>query len=173
MCFTQACAHARHPAPAETHSLQRLQGRVACQGLCKMLRTGIADVVRLKAAVSAQTSMSRTNWLFLQIARTVLQTAAKGTKRNYLSKPSHLSSVSLGSLRLRRSMASFNVSFTMLANHAPCKLHTQLCLLPDCIFRILICLIIVCTTKWFAVSWCHPHLPFPSHHDLRILLSPQ
>jgi hypothetical protein len=45
-----------------------------------MLRPGRADVVRAKAAVSAQ------NWLFLQIARTVLQTAAKGTKRELFIK---------------------------------------------------------------------------------------
>jgi hypothetical protein len=61
MSYTQACAHARHPAPTASHSLKLPQGRVACQGLCKMLRPGFADVVELKAAVSAQTSMSRTN----------------------------------------------------------------------------------------------------------------
>jgi hypothetical protein len=116
MCgSTQACATARPPAPTASHSHQRLQGHVECQGLCKMLRPGIADVLILKAAVSAQTSMSRTNWalcsrLPAQCSRQLL----KAQKGNYLSKPSYSSSVSVGSLRLRRSMASTTSSYGRL-----------------------------------------------------------
>jgi hypothetical protein len=42
-CSTRLFAH--YPAPTAIHSHKRLQGRVARQGLCKMLRPGIADVV--------------------------------------------------------------------------------------------------------------------------------
>jgi hypothetical protein len=115
MCSTQACAHARHPAPTASHSLQLLQGRVACQGLCKMLHPGIADVLIPKSAVSAQTSMSRTNRalcskLPAQSSRQLL----KARKGNSSSKPPYLSSVSVGSLRLRRSMASTRSLYGLL-----------------------------------------------------------
>jgi hypothetical protein len=42
-------AHLGHPAPTASHLPQRLQGRVVRQGLCKMLRPGIADLVQVKA----------------------------------------------------------------------------------------------------------------------------
>jgi hypothetical protein len=48
-----------HAAPTASRSPQRLPGRVACQGFCKMLRPGIADPVALKAVRVSLASTSR------------------------------------------------------------------------------------------------------------------
>jgi hypothetical protein len=101
---------------------------------------------------------------FLQIARTVLQTVAEGTKRNYLSKSSYSSFLSVGSLRLRSLMASS--SFTMLANHAPITCT------PSCTSYLIAFLHLLRTCLHNKVPKCAPTLRFP-RIMICILLSPQ